>query len=455
MLYTLISILVAIIPAIGLVSGFSVAVTIPIFLLLILIALRDKLFIHLKYATIKNHLLSKWKLELIFGLWCFITICYSPSYLGSLFVYIQISLIILIGFIVNNNIEQLSINVTTITRYFIVGMSIAIGLFFIEYFSYGIITRGFRTIFQPKTSEHFFLFTLDRGCSLLTVFSWIVIAILMQYHKYLLALIYYLLIIYLLFISDSLASFLAFIVGGLVFLISRLSITRSLQSIFLKLFIIAILTGSILMPIISYKIDPYEASNHYANFLPNSAKHRLFIWHFIAKKIVEKPIFGHGFSASRYYSQYYQVNNEKIITYNQWPLSLFPLHPHNNIMQILFETGLIGFLLFLSLVLKYIKQIANLALLESPANNIYSKISAKILNHTAISYAAFISYYIISMISWNIWQTWWVCTAFGTMILFQLLVRNTNVNLMKGSPYAEGRKVDRNGIFVVNSISKN
>lgn len=79
MSYQLISILVAIIPALGLVSGFSVAVTVPIFLLLTLYALQGKLFINLQPVAIKNNLLSKWKLELMFGLWSFVTIFFRQT----------------------------------------------------------------------------------------------------------------------------------------------------------------------------------------------------------------------------------------------------------------------------------------------------------------------------------------------------------------------------------------
>lgn len=419
MLYRLIYLLAMLIPAVGLLSGFSVAATIPMFLILILITLRDNLLINLKLTTFLDELLARWKLECIFAIWCFITIFYSPNHLNSIIVYSQVLLILLIGFIVNNNIAHLSIKIPTLQRNFLIGMAFAISIFFIEYSSQGFITLHFRAIFQSKTSREFFLFLLDKGCSLLSVFSWIVIGILLQYHKYLVALIYYLLIIYLLSISDSLASFVAFIIGGLVFLSSRLLITKSLQSIFLKLFTTAMLLGSILMPIIFYKMEPYSMASEYANFLPPSAKHRLFVWNFVAKKISEKPILGHGLAASRPY----QVKNDELVIYQQKILSPFPLHPHNNIMQILFETGLIGCLLFLLLIRKYIQQIGNLALLGKIKDNM---INYQVLNYLAVSYAAFINYYIIGMISFSIWQTWWVCTAFGTVTFMLLLVRKTH-----------------------------
>ncbi len=467
MIQSLFYILVMLFPVVGLISGFSAAVTVPLLLLTILIALRDKIFIHFKYATIKKTLLSNWKLELLFCLWCLITNFYSPNYPSSLLNYLQVCLIVLIGFIVNSNIDKLSINISKIKIYFIIGIIAAIALFFIEYASHGIITRAFRTVFQPKSSNQFFLFTLDRGCSLLSVLSWVAIAIIISYHRYLLALIYYLIIFYLLYISDSLASFLAFTVAGLVFLTNRLLVTKSLQSVFLKLFTLAMISGSILMPIIAYKIQPHYASDHYAKFLPDSAKHRVFIWHFVAKQIIKKPILGHGFASSRNF----KIDEKQMISYNQWTWSPLPLHPHNNIMQILLETGLIGLILFLSLIYKYIQKISNISLVQSSKsgkmnrtteNNkkigVYSndlenwnarqgvsglgvhevreyantpqfyetnsskQKSIDTLNYKSVAYACFINYYIIGMISFNIWQIWWVCSSFGAMILFKLLL---------------------------------
>ncbi|MCC8417631.1 MAG: O-antigen ligase family protein [Rickettsia endosymbiont of Bryobia graminum] len=406
--------LIVLIPTLGLLSGFSIAITIPVFLLLILIALRNK--IPINYSNIQKNLLANWKLEILFALWCFITISYSLNYLSSLFVYSLIGIVTLIGFIVHSNIDKLSINIEKSRAYFLVGMLFAICIFFIEYWSHGIISRTFRNIFQPNSTQ-FALYTIDRGCALISIFSWIVIAILLQQRKYLLTIIYLILITYLLFISDSLASFLAFILGGLVFLTSRLFMTKTLQSLFLKLFTIAILSSSILTPIILYQIDPHEASYHYAKSIPPSAKHRLYIWHSIAKQITEKPIFGRGFYSSKAFSIEWNKDPSTAVSYNNVSWSTFPLHPHNNIMQILFETGVIGFILFLSLVYKYLKQIGNIGLADA-------SISSSILNYRSVGYACFINYYIIAMISWNIWQTWWFCTIFGVIALFKLLLSN-------------------------------
>ncbi len=416
MAQSLIAILIFLLPVAGLLSGFSVAITTPLLLITILISFKKQL----SCQNIKNNLLANYKLELLFCLWCLITNFYSLSYPASLFIYLQICPIILMWFIVNSNISKLNIDIRKTQRYFLIGIAVTIILFAIEYLSHGALVRTFRTIFQPNSSGEFFLFILDRGCSLLSMLSWIVIAILLRYHKYVLALIYYELILYLLYISDSLASFLAFTISGLVFLISKLLSSKTLQTIFFKLFTITLISGSILMPIIFYKIPSLPNFNRYIEFLPDSAKHRAFIWHFVATKIIDKPIFGYGFSASKNA----KINENDMIHYKDQVWHPLPLHPHNIILQILFETGLVGLLLFLSMLYKYSKMISNISStthLTIKTNNNITELS--LLNYKSIAYACLINYYIIAMISYNIWQTWWVCSIFTVSILFKLFVR--------------------------------
>jgi O-antigen ligase len=426
MTLSLIYLLLFLIPIVGLLSGFSVAITTPLLLIVILIALGNTQKVYFKYIDIKNNLLANWKLELLFSLWCFISNFYSLSYPAYLFIYWQICLISLLGFIVNSYTDKLSINIRKAQIFFLIGVTSAIILFFTEYLSHGLIIRTFRAIFQAKSSGEFFLFLLDRGCCLLSLLSWVVIAIFLYYQKYLLALIYYMLIFYLLYISDSLASFLAFTVAGLVFLTCRLLTTKFFQTIFFKFLTIAVISGSILMPIISYQIQPLSDLDTYAKFLPDSAKHRVFIWHFVAKKILEKPILGRGFASSKNV----KITESDMVHYNNATWHPFPLHPHNNIMQIIFETGLIGFLLFLSLIYKYLQKISHLTLIDPILTHYRTKefintkkIATNLLNLRSIAYACFINYYIIGMIAFSIWQIWWVCCLFTTIILLKLLTR--------------------------------
>jgi O-antigen ligase len=401
MIQSLTCTLIFLIPAIGMIAGLSCAVTIPLFLVIVLFALR--------YQVKFKHFISHRKLELIFLFWCLITISYSANTLPAISQYVGVFIIILVGIFVHDNLGQSTIDSAKVRKYFILGVVAGILLLCFEYLFNGIIANLIRPITQAKSTRTFILSDLDRGCALLSVISWAMLAIFLQSRKYLLAITYYFLVLYLLHISDSLASFLAFMIGGLVFLISRLSMTSSLlRMVFLRFFIISIVCGSILMPIISYKMQPLDIIKIAKSYLPDSAKHRLFIWHFVAQKIVDKPILGYGFGSSRNFP----VKENEMIQYKGWVWSPFPAHPHNNIIQIVFETGLIGLLLFLLLVYK------NLLLVDMKKNDTIRE------NCKPIYYACFTNYYIIGMISYSIWQTWWISTAVLAACLMKLFIVN-------------------------------
>ena len=56
---------------------------------------------------------------------------------------------------------------------------------------------------------------------------------------------------------------------------------------------------------------------------------------------MEKPFIGHGFFLSRYMSE--ELRQTQRGTYYQF----MPLHPHNSILQVWLELGIIGIIIFL------------------------------------------------------------------------------------------------------------
>ena len=76
-----------------------------------------------------------------------------------------------------------------------------------------------------------------------------------------------------------------------------------------------------------------------ANNIVDQKLHRLIIWSYVKKKILEKPIIGNGFSSRN-------IANETLITERGTNYQLIPLHPHNSILQIWLELGIIGLFLF-------------------------------------------------------------------------------------------------------------
>ena len=86
------------------------------------------------------------------------------------------------------------------------------------------------------------------------------------------------------------------------------------------------------MIIFAFKVDALKVAQE-NDILPISAKHRLFIWNFIADNSQNHPILGIGFNGSRQFP----VREDQLIKLFGHTLSPLPLHPHNNVMQVYFD----------------------------------------------------------------------------------------------------------------------
>lgn len=402
MIKNLISFFMIAVPAIGMLSGLSSATSITSFLLVLLFWLRHKL-----RFSVKKH-----GIEIIFALWCLISCFWSVNIKASLSTYATVSVLLFLGLLLQETIrseKHFNIHVYNPIK---IGILSSIILFFIEYTSDGILSKAFWHIFQPNRSMHFVLYMLDRGCALLSVTSWVMICMFTLRKKYAITIISFFVISYVLYISDSLASFVGFNTATLIFLLMRFIILPYCTIKILNLItIIIFISGAILMPMITYSIKPIDIIKPYSNVLTESAKHRIFIWHFVMNKYLEKPLLGQGFASSKKI----QISDNELVHYESKILSPLPLHPHNNILQILFETGLIGFILFILFISKLFR-------------NINKLVNESQFDLLAISYACFANYFIIGMISFSMWQTWFVCTGVWIMILLTMIYQYAKHN---------------------------
>ena len=92
--------------------------------------------------------------------------------------------------------------------------------------------------------------------------------------------------------------------------------------------------------------------NYYLLRLEGGIIHRRIIWSFSKEKILERPLFGHGIFSSRDIGDQYKIlnNDDKI-------LSAIPLHPHNSILQLWLELGVIGIIFFYFFLYKIMNKI--------------------------------------------------------------------------------------------------
>lgn len=395
----LLLILILIIPSLGMVAGLSVSFTTLLFLLLLLLQVK---FIKIDF--------SKNKEELISLLWSIISCLWTKKFIISIFACLKVfSLLFFAIFLLQNQVlNKIKILPKKIVTYINYGFFLSLALFFIEYFSQGMLFKVYSKILKPYSYQEFFLFKLDRGCALLSLVSWVVINNYLQNNRCFLAFSFYLLTFITLAISDSLASFLSFIIGGVIFTTLKFAVLKISKVI--KMLNISIIFIMVILPILIGTFTKID--NSIISILPLSAIHRIFIWKFVILKILEKPITGWGFDISRVFD----IQRSEIIEYNSHTFHLLPLHPHNNILQLWFETGAVGVIILILLIYKYSSKILNIidnGLILGKTHQV---------NYGISSYACFVNYLIIGMISYNVWQTWWISSIIWVILIFNLSI---------------------------------
>tara|TARA_R110002126_G_scaffold35040_10_gene108161 strand:- start:668 stop:1858 length:1191 start_codon:yes stop_codon:yes gene_type:complete len=145
-----------------------------------------------------------------------------------------------------------------------------------------------------------------------------------------------------------------------------------------------IATAILLMPAAIEQIPIDTKTPLIGTSLPKSGYHRLLIWDFTNKRIDERPVSGWGFYSSR------SIPGGTGFTEGRLPA--LPLHPHNAALQWRLELGLPGAILGSVLVF----------LLISASRNYSNRADRAAAAATAITTLT------IAILSYGIWQSWWV-----------------------------------------------
>jgi O-antigen ligase len=150
--------------------------------------------------------------------------------------------------------------------------------------------------------------------------------------------------------------------------------------------------------------------------LPHSAVHRLVIWDFAAARIAEKPLTGWGLEASRAMpggraqpdaATLDRLNitlpaHREFLTLPH--VEVMPLHPHNGALQLWLELGGIGALIGAALML---------ALGFAASRSAAPAVGAGMLASAAVT----------GMLSFGLWQAWWVASLLLAMVALALVPR--------------------------------
>ena len=148
--------------------------------------------------------------------------------------------------------------------------------------------------------------------------------------------------------------------------------------------------------------------------LPHSAVHRLVIWDFAAQRIAEKPLTGWGLEASRAMpggraqpdAATLDRLNITLPAHREFlalpHVEVMPLHPHNGALQLWLELGGMGALIGAALML---------ALGYAASRSAAPAVGAGMLASAAVT----------GMLSFGLWQAWWVASLLLAMVALALV----------------------------------
>jgi O-antigen ligase len=160
-----------------------------------------------------------------------------------------------------------------------------------------------------------------------------IFAYFMYRKRYLWGALFYFAALALTYVVQIRTSFIALVVGALAavfyYALPRLTIWITTASSIIYVFVMPVIFSS---QVLVKRISDIP-------HIPESFVHRFYIWTFVAEKIKEKPWLGWGINVSHNFPGC----DDKIFQ-SVWMAQL-PSHPHNEVMQIWLEQGLIGAIL--------------------------------------------------------------------------------------------------------------
>jgi hypothetical protein len=160
--------------------------------------------------------------------------------------------------------------------------------------------------------------------------------------------------------------------------------------------VLTVLTFALIIPL---SIFAYDRGGTTAHWIKHSGQHRVEIWHFAAERILDRPLFGWGFNASRYVP-----NGDEVSHFLPPGQSLIPLHPHDAFLQVWLELGAVGAVIAGGILLLGLRAIG-----QWPA---------AVARFTLAGYAAGL---VIAGLAFGIWQSWWMATLAFSVAAYRMI----------------------------------
>lgn len=157
-------------------------------------------------------------------------------------------------------------------------------------------------------------------------------------------------------------------------------------------------------PVIATSVLTVDRLEKVTTEITSSARHRIKMWAFAVEKIDEKPLWGWGMDASRSIPQ-----DDRRLGAN---MEIMPLHPHNAFLQVRLELGIPGAVIVAALV----------GLFFVVAGRSRDRFAAAVMAGAGGAYLT------VAVLSYGVWQNWWVAFAWALAALTALAVEKREMD---------------------------
>ena len=164
----------------------------------------------------------------------------------------------------------------------------------------------------------------------------------------------------------------------------------------------------------------YDNGLQNSTVLAGSARARIVIWNFEAQQIPEAWLFGRGIQSVIYYDQL-QAPTATVVP-GELSAQRNGHHSHNIYLQIWYELGAVGALLFSIAGLLILRRIASMPTRSFP-----------------FAIAAFASVTAIMAFSWGLWQHWYFAAVCMSAAVLALASRGERTGGMRGAAETPSR----------------
>jgi exopolysaccharide production protein ExoQ len=186
-----------------------------------------------------------------------------------------------------------------------------------------------------------------------------------------------------------------------------------------RLVALALASGIVLVAILLPLATPDDRSvvaiHQHAPWLKFTAIHRLLIWRFTADRIAERPLLGWGMDASRElpggHLDFHAVLPDAGVMVGSEAL---PLHPHNAALQWEVELGVPGTLLALGIVIWGFWRVG------------FTPGLPRLWRAGALAWAS--AALVIALLSYGVWQAWWLSCLLLTAALYTSAVERDEIS---------------------------